>query len=103
MCTARQGLRGAHLPDKEVVLRRGDRATAQTLVRLRGCTDMGMNMNTNGRDQYRQSFDLTDAVPGYEDKHPLKADYNIGRLAGSTSLTWHLLRTWRPRGEKWDQ
>lgn len=64
--------------DRSIILRRGDRESARTLVKLRGYMDMGWACHGNGKSHYCICFDLVDAAPGYSDLSPLSKIYNTG-------------------------
>jgi len=64
--------------NRGVILRRGDRESARTLVKLRGYSDMAWACHGNGKSHYCVCFDLVDEVPGYSELHPLRKIYNTG-------------------------
>ena len=63
--------------DLGLILRRGDTASAKTLVRLQGYTDMSFACHGNGRSQYCNCFDLVDETD-HCDTNPLTRAYNTG-------------------------
>ena len=60
-----------------LILRRGDQASASTLVKLRGYTDMSFACHGNGKSHYCYCFDLV-TEHQHKDLHPLNQLYNTG-------------------------
>ena len=61
--------------NRGLILRSSDHASAATLVKLRGYTDMSFACHGNGRSQYCDCFDLV-AAAEHNDLHPLHKVYN---------------------------
>jgi hypothetical protein len=64
--------------DRGVILRRGDRESARTIVKLRGYSDMSLACHSNGKSHYCICFDLIDDVQESSFMNPLKKVYNTG-------------------------
>ena len=64
--------------DRGLILRRGDRESARTIVKLRGYSDMSLACHSNGKSHYCICFDLIDDVQESSFVNPLKKVYNTG-------------------------
>jgi hypothetical protein len=58
--------------DRGVILRREDRESVRTIVKLRRYSDMFLACHSNGKSHYYICFDLMDDVQEYSDMNPLK-------------------------------